>query len=214
MNGVHGSAVGTSDLRRQCYESAPEVRTTRRGRDAVPWSIAMRRGSARWVLALGVATAGLMLGGVAYARVCERVVPSVDAQEPPSLLIVMDASKSMSKPTGDGTTRLQAAKAALRTLVKDLPDGSRVGLRLYGHRVSGATRAEGCRDTELVAPVGELDRAALAATDRLLRGRRLHADRSCAARRRGRPPGRGSGVDRAGVRRRRQLRPAVAVRGR
>jgi hypothetical protein len=123
----------------------------------------MTRGSARWVFALAVATAGLMLGGVAYARVCERVVPVLDAQEPPSLLIVMDASKSMSKPTGDGATRLQAAKAALRALVKDLPDGSRVGLRLYGHRVAGATRAEGCRDTELVAPVGELDRAGLLA---------------------------------------------------
>jgi Ca-activated chloride channel family protein len=121
-----------------------------------------RRCSARWVIALAILTASLLVGGAAYARVCERVVPSVDAP-PPSLLIVMDASKSMSKPAGGGGTRLQAAKAALRTLVKGLPDGTRVGLRLYGHRVSGATRAEGCRDTELVSPVGELDRSALAA---------------------------------------------------
>ena len=106
--------------------------------------------------------AGLALGGVAYARECERAVPDVDTP-PPSILIVMDASRSMSKPAGDGRTRLQAAKAALRTLVDGLPEGARVGLRLYGHRVSGATRAAGCRDTELVAPVDELDRRALAA---------------------------------------------------
>lgn len=120
-----------------------------------------RRWSLSWVLALGITVAGLV-GGIAYARACERVAPSVDAP-PPSLLIVMDASKSMSKPTGEGNTRLQAAKAALRSLVDGLPDDTRVGLRLYGHRVSGATRAEGCRDTELVAPVGDLDRAALVA---------------------------------------------------
>jgi Mg-chelatase subunit ChlD len=113
-------------------------------------------------LLLATLLAGLALGGVAYARQCEREIPAVDAP-PPSVLIVMDASRSMSKPAGDGRTRLQAAKAALRTLVEGLPEGARVGLRLYGHRVSASTRAVGCRDTELVAPVGKLDRRALAA---------------------------------------------------
>ncbi|MEA2191181.1 MAG: Ca-activated chloride channel [Solirubrobacteraceae bacterium] len=116
----------------------------------------------RLLLACLTALAGLLLGGVAYARQCEREVPTVDAPQP-SVLIVMDASRSMSKPAGDGRTRLEAAKAALRKLVDGLPEGTRVGLRLYGHRVSGRTRAEGCRDTELVAPVGALDRRALAA---------------------------------------------------
>lgn len=122
----------------------------------------MNWSSSRLVVGLVAWAAALLLGGVAYASVCERVVPTVDAP-PPSLLIVMDASKSMSKPVEGGSTRLQAAKAALRTLVAGLPDGTRVGLRLYGHRVSGATRAEGCRDTELVVPVGSLDRRALTA---------------------------------------------------
>ena len=113
-------------------------------------------------LLLATLVAGLTLGGVAYARQCEREIPAVDAS-PPSILIVMDASRSMSKPAGDGRTRLQAAKAALRTLVDGLPESARVGLRLYGHRVSGTTRTAGCRDTELVAPVADLDRRALAA---------------------------------------------------
>jgi len=114
----------------------------------------------RLLLICVMALAGCLLGGVAYARECEREIPPVGAP-PPSVLILMDASKSMSKPAGDGRTRLQAAKSALRALIEGLPNGTRVGLRLYGHRVSGATRAEGCRDTELVAPVGELDRRAL-----------------------------------------------------
>ena len=121
-----------------------------------------RRSTAVLLVATAVALACLLAAGVAYARQCARQIPSVQARAP-SLLIVMDASKSMSKPAGAGRSRLQTAKSALRTLVKGLPDGTRVGLRLYGHRVSGATRAEGCRDTELVAPVGALDRGELVA---------------------------------------------------
>jgi Ca-activated chloride channel family protein len=115
-----------------------------------------------------VAIVVLGLGGVAYARECNRASRDA-AADPPAVLIVMDASRSMAKPVGGGEagTRLDAAKRALRTVVDGLPDGARVGLRLYGHRVSGATRAEGCRDTELVRPVGPLDRRGLtAAIDR------------------------------------------------
>jgi len=99
----------------------------------------------------------LLLGGVAFAQQCDRQVPAARAG-PPSVLIVMDASKSMAKRASGGQSRLDAAKASLRTVVDGLPDDARVGLRLYGHRVSGATRAEGCRDTELVTPIGRLDR--------------------------------------------------------
>lgn len=115
---------------------------------------ARRRRSALIIVAL----AGLPLSGVAYAGGCPDKIVAV---APPSVLIVMDASRSMAKPAGDGGSRLDAAKASLRALIDGLPDDARVGLRLYGHRVSGAGRTEGCRDTELVAPVGPLDRAAL-----------------------------------------------------
>ena len=110
-------------------------------------------------LAAGAVFAG---GGVAYARECDDGAFAAD-QPPPAVLIVMDASRSMGKPVGGGGTRLAAAKAALRTVVDGLPERARVGLRLYGHRVSGAGRAAGCRDTELVAPVGALGREALTA---------------------------------------------------
>lgn len=124
----------------------------------LPLTTALRAGATL------VAAAVLGMGGVAYARECTRASRDA-AAEPPAVLIVMDASKSMAKPVGGGEagSRLAAAKRALRSVVDGLPDGARVGLRLYGHRVSGATRAEGCRDTELVRPVAPLDRVGLKA---------------------------------------------------
>lgn len=86
------------------------------------------------------------------------------AQAPPAVLLVMDASDSMAKDAGNGQTRLEVAKGALREAIRALPDGARVGLRLYGHRLANVSRAEGCRDTELVTPVGPADKAALERT--------------------------------------------------
>lgn len=80
------------------------------------------------------------------------------------LLLVMDASGSMNADAGNGQTRIDAAKEALRRVVAELPDGHPVGLRVYGHRVSSnAPAAEGCVDTELIQPVGPLDRASMTA---------------------------------------------------
>ena len=76
-------------------------------------------------------------------------------------VIVLDASKSMNDDAGNGGTRLDAAKKAVGTLVDRLPEGVPLGLRVYGSKVSEASRAEGCRDTELTVPVGPLDKAAL-----------------------------------------------------
>src|SRR5687767_11934375 len=66
----------------------------------------------------------------------------------------------MNADAGDGGTRLDAAKAALGELIDAVPEGAKVGLRVYGNEVSGVSRAEGCRDTNLVTPVGPLDREA------------------------------------------------------
>jgi Ca-activated chloride channel family protein len=77
----------------------------------------------------------------------------------------------MNEPSGDGGTRLDAAKEALRELVPNLPDDANVGLRVYGGQVSGATRARACRDTELVAPVEPLDSGGLLERIDALEGR-------------------------------------------
>jgi Ca-activated chloride channel family protein len=62
---------------------------------------------------------------------------------------------------GTGRPKIEAAKSALNTLVDELPDDAKVGLRVYGAKVSGTGRAKGCADTRLVSPVAPLDRDGL-----------------------------------------------------
>lgn len=85
-----------------------------------------------------------------------------------SLLLVVDFSGSMLESDGAGSTRIASAKAALQTIITSLPADLDVGLRAYGHRVPSADKAAACQDTELVVPVGRLDRTGLSGTvDRL-----------------------------------------------
>lgn len=87
---------------------------------------------------------------------------SASAAQPdePSLLLILDASGSMQAQFGKDT-RIVAAKQALHQLIDALPTDSRVGLRVYGHRVPNSDRRRGCRDTELVVPVRVLNRRVL-----------------------------------------------------
>jgi Ca-activated chloride channel family protein len=97
--------------------------------------------------------------------------PAAAQEEQRSVLIILDGSKSMNEPAGDGGTRLDAAKRALRELVPNLPPDANVGLRVYGSRLSEVSRARACRDTELVAPVAPLDAAGLQERIEALEGR-------------------------------------------
>ena len=74
------------------------------------------------------------------------------------MLVILDGSDSMNEQAGDGGTRLDAAKSALRELIDVVPEGAEVGLRVYGNKLSGVSRARACRDTTLVTPVGPLDK--------------------------------------------------------
>ena len=93
----------------------------------------------------------------AGAQAQSQPAPSKDA----AVLLILDASKSMQADDGTGRPKFQAAKAALNTLVDELPDDAKVGLRVYGSEVSGTGRQAGCADTKLVSPVAALDRAGL-----------------------------------------------------
>ncbi|MBT2438944.1 VWA domain-containing protein [Streptomyces sp. ISL-36] len=75
-----------------------------------------------------------------------------------SLVMVLDSSGSMADDDGSGRTRMEAARAAVGTVVDGLPDRHPTGLRVYG-----ADRPRGCTDTRLVKPVEPLDRAGLKA---------------------------------------------------
>ena len=73
---------------------------------------------------------------------------------PKSLLLVVDASQSMEWWLGrpqDRVVRMDAAKAALRELVAEMPDQLNVGLLVYYN----------CDRIELVVPIGRLDRTRL-----------------------------------------------------
>jgi hypothetical protein len=86
-----------------------------------------------------------------------------DRMEEPqgALLMIMDASGSMNEDDAGGRPRIDAAKDALHDVVASLPDGLPTGLRVFGHRYPNTDRENGCRDTELIAPVEPLDREAL-----------------------------------------------------
>jgi Ca-activated chloride channel family protein len=99
----------------------------------------------------------LLLTAVLAAPAAAQDDPSAEDR---SVLVILDGSDSMNEDAGDGGTRLDAAKAALTDLIDAVPEGAKVGLRVYGNELSGVSRAKGCRDTNLVTPVGPLDKDA------------------------------------------------------
>ncbi|HYH90003.1 MAG TPA: VWA domain-containing protein [Solirubrobacteraceae bacterium] len=111
-------------------------------------------------LAVGALGVLAVLLAPAGARAQSQPAPDKDA----AVILVVDASKSMKADDGSGRPKMAAAKAALNTLVDELPDDAKVGLRIYGSQVSGTGKAEGCADTKLVSPVAPLDRAGLKAS--------------------------------------------------
>lgn len=74
--------------------------------------------------------------------------------------IILDCSGSM-LPEIDGKQKFEIARDAVTALVASLPDNAEVALRAYGHRKNA--RQEGAdEDTELLLPMGKLDRKAFA----------------------------------------------------
>jgi hypothetical protein len=69
----------------------------------------------------------------------------------------------MNRVDDSGTRLMDAAKEALQEIVVRLPQDAQVGLRVYGHRTSNEDPLAGCVDTELVIPVGPIDRGAMRA---------------------------------------------------
>jgi hypothetical protein len=74
--------------------------------------------------------------------------------------IIMDASNSMTGLVGK-ETKIAAARRALTQTVNGLPDTMRVGFRVYGHRFATDDYDNACGDTELLAPIGPVNKATL-----------------------------------------------------
>ncbi|GAA1751815.1 VWA domain-containing protein [Aeromicrobium alkaliterrae] len=71
------------------------------------------------------------------------------------LLLVLDSSGSMAEPTGDGSTRIEAAREAVLAVVDQLPSDQPVGLRVFGATVApGSPQADLCSDSQNTVEVG------------------------------------------------------------
>jgi Mg-chelatase subunit ChlD len=85
------------------------------------------------------------------------------------IYIILDCSGSMLEEI-DGKQKFQIAREAVTELVNSLPDNAELALRAYGHRKNA--RQEGAdEDTELLIPMGKLDRKSVAAKLAMLRAR-------------------------------------------
>ncbi len=99
--------------------------------------------------------------GVAPAA---AVAQTSDLAKPHSSVeIVLDSSRAM------GGRRLAAAKRAVVRAVRALPDGTPVGLRVYGGSVSSKRSAAACSDSQSVVPVRPADPAAMRSALRQLK---------------------------------------------
>src|SRR5690606_18077884 len=83
------------------------------------------------------------------------------AEEDGKLELVLDSSGSMKESAGGGLTKIEAAKKALHSVTDGLPDGSNVGLRVYGATVYSRKDPGGCGDSQQVLRIGPVDEAAL-----------------------------------------------------
>lgn len=73
--------------------------------------------------------------------------------------LILDASNSMWGQI-QGKAKIVIAKEVLNQIINGLPDEMNVGLRLYGHRYD-LKNSRACQDTELVAPIGPINKKQL-----------------------------------------------------
>ena len=82
---------------------------------------------------------------------------SLRAEPTSEIEIIFDASRSMLDANGP-TTRLDAAKKALTTVVGQMGPESRVGLRVFGTAPVKENVNESCADSKLLIPVGPIQK--------------------------------------------------------
>src|SRR5918997_6897995 len=85
------------------------------------------------------------------------------ADESTKVLFLLDVSGSMNQRISSGGTKFAAAKRALKRVADAVPAGTQVGLRVYGSTIDepNERNPKACTDTELVLPIGPLNRGKL-----------------------------------------------------
>ncbi len=96
-----------------------------------------------------------MKSRILFLVICVACLTVWTATALDNIVFVLDASNSMNKPLG-ALSRLDVAIDALSELLEGIPDGERVGLIAFGHRVSRLDEAASCDDIELMYSVEPL----------------------------------------------------------
>lgn len=102
----------------------------------------------------------VLLAGLGVVLV-QPAPASADETGPTKVLLLLDVSGSMNEQISGGGTKFTAAKKALKEVAGALPAGTEVGLRVYGSKIAEpkAQNPKACTDTELVLPIGPLDKS-------------------------------------------------------
>lgn len=107
---------------------------------------------------------------VLLATVIQGLVPASAATGVPAddveygrMILVLDSSGSMKEPASGGTTKIEAARSALDSVISNLPAAADVGLRVFGAKVFSKNDAGACTDSQLVVRPGTANRDALRA---------------------------------------------------
>jgi Ca-activated chloride channel family protein len=80
--------------------------------------------------------------------------------EPPVVELVLDVSGSMKAADIDGETRMAVAKRAFNDVVDALPETTQLGIRVLGATYAGENKKQGCKDTQQIVEVGQVNRVA------------------------------------------------------
>lgn len=101
---------------------------------------------------VGVLVASLGVGTAPTANAAAVPVPTI---------VILDASGSMVRDAAGGGSRMDQAKQAVIDMAKGLPEGTEVGLLVFGTGTgnSDAEQQAGCSDIRELVPVGPIDAA-------------------------------------------------------
>jgi VWFA-related protein len=92
-------------------------------------------------------------GNLSVVATGERI-QSVAA--PGQIELVLDCSGSMKEKVA-GARKIDSAKKVMADIIQGLPDGAKVALRFYGHRVREG-KPGACQDSELISPFGPINK--------------------------------------------------------
>ncbi len=117
-------------------------------------------------LLLVVAFMGMSLGAHASTVTARQDSPAPGTRTV-NVEIIVDASGSMAAETNTGELRIDSAKRVLTEVINAIPEaeGINVGLRVYGHQGDNTDegRAESCASSDLLVPVGGVNKPELLA---------------------------------------------------